>query len=171
MQYLKDAAAGIMPVDSGLSKLRGGINDSTSAKNDEEDQSVGDTDVVAGKLKQLGDDHKPKSPSHNFYTIRPLSSPEATDFSTPTVTSHTGITPLQLLQKSLDEGWIGMRVDLCEGDLLVKVQYWWRWERIAAGEEMESDVGGMGWRQCLHDIVYLGARDGKEWGGEVEIRE
>ncbi|KAF2828967.1 hypothetical protein CC86DRAFT_345399 [Ophiobolus disseminans] len=111
------------------------------------------------------------------YTIRPLHPTEATDFSLSTITSSIHLTPLQLLQKSRDEGWIGMRVDLWDegaatnDSLLVKVQYWWRKEEIQVGEEMEGDENGEGWRQCLHDIMYLGPKDGTEGEEGLEVRE
>jgi hypothetical protein len=108
-----------------------------------------------------------KGKGKGVYTIRPLHASEF-EFSTNEITAPIGFTPEELKQKAVQESWIGMRVDLWdEGDeedgLLVKVQYWWRFEanpeheRVMMGEEQ-----AMGWRQCLHDIVYLGLKDGTE---------
>jgi hypothetical protein len=111
----------------------------------------------------------------NLYTMRPLR-PGEVEFGTPDVTSHVGVTPSELVQKVKDEGWIGMRVDLwTEGvgneGLLVKVQYWWREEYVVPGEEVEGDEGVKGWRQCFHDIMYLGPRDGTQGEEGLEILE
>jgi len=111
------------------------------------------------------------------YTIRPLTSAEASDFSTQEVTAEIVLSPEELARKAREEGWVGMRVDLwdegvpIEGSLLVKVQYWWRWEDVAVGEGLEGDEEGMGWRQCLHDVVYIGERDGSEGEEGLEVRE
>lgn len=54
-----------------------------------------------------------------------------------------------------------MRVDLWDSDpkaLLVKVQYWWR---VEGGE----------WLQILHDILYIGPRDGTEGSSRDKILE
>ncbi|KAF1919949.1 hypothetical protein BDU57DRAFT_593651 [Ampelomyces quisqualis] len=107
--------------------------------------------------------------SKGVYTIRSLL-PAEFEFSTPDVTAHIKLTPAELEQQARDKKWVGMCVDLWDegpvGEgLLVKVQYWWREEDVVLGEERKEDVGGRGWRQCLHDIMYLGVRDGSE-GGE-----
>lgn len=45
--------------------------------------------------------------------------------------------------QAVNEGWIGMRVDMWDDSgLLVKVNYWWRKE-------------GNGWLQILHDILSI----------------
>jgi hypothetical protein len=111
----------------------------------------------------------------NLYTIRPLC-PAEFEFGTPAVTSHVGLTPSELAQRAKDENWVGMRVDLwTEGSasegLLVKVQYWWREETVAPGEEVDGDEKSKGWRQCFHDIMYLGPRDGAEGKEGLEILE
>ena len=67
-----------------------------------------------------------------------------------------------------------MRVDLWdeggeEDGLLVKVQYWWRFEEIP--EHERGDEQAMGWRQCLHDIMYLGPKDGTEGEDGLEVLE
>jgi len=95
-----------------------------------------------------------------YYTIRPLRDDEF-EFSTDEIVAAAGFeTAHQLKQKAQTESWVGMRVDLWSDDnpgMLVKVQYWWRRE---AGT----------WMQILHDIMYLGPRDGTE-GSEGEILE
>lgn len=99
-----------------------------------------------------------------FYTIHPIAIPSAS-FGTPESCLAINRTPSQLQQQAKDEGWIGMRVDLWDerdDGLLVKVQYWWR-------EEYEGD--GKVWRQCLHDIMYLGPRDGTEGDEGMEVLE
>lgn len=111
------------------------------------------------------------------YTIRPLASSEASDFGTAEVTSEVGMQPDELREKAEEESWVGMRVDLwdegapVEGSLFVKVQYWWRWEDVTAEEKLEGDEGKEGWRQCLHDIVYIGKKDGSEGEEGLEVRE
>ncbi|KAJ9143146.1 hypothetical protein NKR19_g6997 [Coniochaeta hoffmannii] len=86
-------------------------------------------------------------------TFRPLKRGEF-EFASDEVVSAIGSTPSDLKQKAEKEGWIGTRVDMWfpmgEGkEMLVKVQYWWRKE----GDE---------WVQILHDIMYMGPRDGTE---------
>lgn len=115
---------------------------------------------------------KPKPSSQSRYTIRPLRLPAELEFGSTEVTKSVGSTPEELVKRAEEEAWVGMRVDLWdegdEGGLCVKVNYWWREEEIRAGEEMVGDGGGKGWRQCFHDILYLGGREGwKPEGGEV----
>ncbi|KAK3343691.1 hypothetical protein B0T25DRAFT_521793 [Lasiosphaeria hispida] len=91
-------------------------------------------------------------------TIRPLTEDEFF-FESDEVTAPTGFTAAQLKQRAEAEGWVGMRVDLWvdadkEG-MLVKVKYWWKKQ-------------GEGWVQALHDITYMGPRDGTE-GTDGEI--
>jgi hypothetical protein len=153
VQYLKDAEKGKIPVED------------TS-----EGQSIVTTEEARDGTSATKSNTKPRS----FYTIRPLL-PSEFEFSTPDVTSAIHLTPSQLHRQAVAEAWIGMRVDLWdEGnvnkDLLVKVQYWWRKEEVAAEQEIEGDSEGKGWRQCLHDIMYLGPKDGTE-GKEGESRE
>jgi hypothetical protein len=98
-----------------------------------------------------------------LYTIHPISVRSAS-FGTPESCAAIDRTPLQLQQQAEDEAWIGIRVDLwdeSDDGLLVKVQYWWREE-----QENENKV----WRQCLHDIIYLGPRDRTE-GAKGEVLE
>ncbi|KAH8724918.1 hypothetical protein GQ44DRAFT_682411 [Phaeosphaeriaceae sp. PMI808] len=109
------------------------------------------------------------------YTIRPLH-PTEVEFGSSSATSALNCTPAQLLQKVNDESWVGMRVDLWDKGpsskgLLVKVQYWWRKETIESGEEMDGDAEGLGWRQCLHDIMYLGPKDGSEGSEGLPLLE
>jgi hypothetical protein len=152
VQYLKDAEMGKIPV--------------------EEPSTTQPNDTSEGRNNHSS--AQPKFKPRNFYTIRPLIASEF-EFSTPDITSAIKLTPAELHQQAVAEKWIGMRVDLWdEGKanegLLVKVQYWWRQEEVVVGEEMEGDGQGKGWRQCLHDIVYLGPRDGTE-GTEGDILE
>jgi hypothetical protein len=153
VQYLKDAEKGKIPVED------------TS-----EGQSIVTTEEARDDTSPASSNSKPRS----LYTIRPLL-PSEFEFSSPDITSAIHLIPSQLYQQAVAEAWIGMRVDLWdEGNvnegLLVKVQYWWRKEELTAGEEMEGDAEGKGWRQCLHDITYLGPRDGSE-GMEGEVQE
>ena len=112
--------------------------------------------------------------SKSVYTIRALH-PSEYNFGTDETCAPIGSTPEQLQEKAVKEEWAGMRVDLWgtgrDSDLLVKVQYWWRSEEIPAHEKMTDNTQKMGWRQCLHDIMYLGPKDGTEGTGEVEILE
>ncbi|KAK3692005.1 hypothetical protein B0T22DRAFT_416073 [Podospora appendiculata] len=96
-------------------------------------------------------------------TIRPLTDDEF-EFATDDVTAPAGFTSSALKRKAELEDWVGMRVDMWDGDdgtgstsggLLVKVQYWWRKE----GEE---------WVQILHDIMHMGPLEGTE-GSEGEL--
>lgn len=122
--------------------------------------------------------HRPESPKstkdRNLYTIRPLS-PSEFEFGTDEITAPIGSTVEQLKKKAVDEKWVGMRVDLwdegTEGGLLVKVQYWWRFEEILDGERVMDEKQAMGWRQCLHDIMYLGPKDGTQGAETLEVRE
>jgi hypothetical protein len=135
------------------------------------DAEKGDVPAVSddSATPSQGDVNPTKQKPRGNYTIRPLLPNEHT-FTDP---SAINLTSSQLHQQSNDEAWIGMRVDLWgmaagDGDLLVKVQYWWREEDVVKGEELEGDVAGKGWRQCAHDIMYLGPRDGSEGAvGEV----
>lgn len=117
-------------------------------------------DLIASPPSQA----KPKAKGK--YTIRPLQ-PSEFEFSTSEITSHINSTPEELERKAREEGWVGMRVDLWDeedGGMLVKVKYWWREEE---GEDDEEKT----WKQCLHDIMYLGPRDGTEGGDGLEVLE
>lgn len=105
------------------------------------------------------------TPKKSFYTIRPLTDGEI-EFGSEEPVVAAGFDSASALKLQAErEGWVGMRVDLWDDEgtgrdgetlgLLVKVQYWWR-------EEMGS------WTQILHDIMYLGSRDGTE-GSQGEI--
>jgi hypothetical protein len=92
-------------------------------------------------------------------TIRPLREDEF-EFKSNEIVAPIGFTCLGLKQKAEKEGWVGARVDLWfdvshDRGALVKVKYWWRKE----GDE---------WLQILHDIMYMGPRDGTE-GTDGEI--
>ncbi|EHK20849.1 uncharacterized protein TRIVIDRAFT_202469 [Trichoderma virens Gv29-8] len=117
---------------------------------------------LSSSSTEVGD----KPSKKGYYTIRPLREDEF-EFGTDEHVAPAGFATVgELKQKAKAEGWVGMRVDLWdeeegkegfEGTLLVKVQYWWR---------KEED----GWIQILHDIMYLGPRDGTE-GSEGEVLE
>jgi len=165
-----------VPVDSAVAEKAGG--EPAAEKNDvKEDGAVIANEVASEKGTKKSDESESDNRTGGVYTIRPLHASERLDFSTSAVTSSIDLTPSQLLQKSQDEGWIGMRVDLwdegaaAEESLLVKVQYWWRKEAVEPGEEVEGDEQGKGWRQCLHDIMYLGPKDGTEGEEGLEVRE
>ncbi|KAM0261528.1 hypothetical protein ACHAQJ_002211 [Trichoderma viride] len=107
-----------------------------------------------------------KQSKKGYYTIRPLRQDEF-EFGTDEQVAPAGFaTACELRQRAETEGWVGMRVDLWDvvvgkeeenEGTLVKVQYWWR---------KEED----GWIQILHDILYLGPRDGTE-GDQEEVLE
>jgi hypothetical protein len=103
--------------------------------------------------------------SRGVYTIRPLH-PHEHEFGADEITTPIGLTVEVLKKRAVQESWVGMRVDLWdEGEgngLLVKVQYWFRLEDIPAHERVMEKDQVMGWRQCLHDIMYLGPKDGTE---------
>ncbi|KAF1943020.1 hypothetical protein EJ02DRAFT_453741 [Clathrospora elynae] len=149
VQYLKDAAQGRVPVET-PSAVPICLN-------------VTSTPAKPAKGKAV-------------YTIRPLKASEF-DFSTDAITAPIGLNVEVLKQKAMQEKWVGMRVDLWdeggekEGGLLVKVQYWWRFEQVPEHERVLDETEGKGWRQCLHDIMYLGPRDGSEGGNGVKILE
>ncbi|KAI0611425.1 hypothetical protein TUN205_04334 [Pyrenophora tritici-repentis] len=110
----------------------------------------------------------------SLYTIRPLGSSEF-DFGTDEITRAIGLTILELKRKAVREEWVGMRVDLwdegTESDLLVKVQYWWRFKELSDGERIMDEKQSMGWRQCLHDIMYLGPKDGSQGADMLEVNK
>lgn len=175
VQYLKDAQDG-----QGPSKSATVESDGTAAL--VHDGQAFSTAAINGTVTWQSDGRIQEEPAatdkvRGVYTIRPLHPTERTDFSTLSVTSAINLTPAQLLQKSQDENWIGMRVDLwyegpaTEESLLVKVQYWWRKESVKPGEEVDGDERGMGWSQCLHDIMYLGWKDGTEGEEGLVVKE
>lgn len=92
-------------------------------------------------------------------TIRPLR-PDEVEFETDDVVAPVGKTSDELRQQAEKEGWVGTRVEMWfpvpdGSQMLCKVHYWWRKE-------------GNEWMQVLHDIMYMGPRDGSE-GMEGEI--
>ncbi|KAH8803051.1 hypothetical protein F5884DRAFT_739051 [Xylogone sp. PMI_703] len=116
---------------------------------------------LASSNADTGNDQSKK----NYYTIRPLREDEF-EFGTDEQVKPAGFaTASELKQKAEREGWVGMRVDLWDVEIvegkskgtLVKVQYWWRKE-------------GDDWIQILHDVVYLGPLDGTE-GSQGEVLE
>lgn len=123
-----------------------------------------DGDII-GALK--GED----SPRRSVYTIRPLQNIEV-EFGTNVTTTPIGKTVEELKDMAKLENWVGMRVDLwdegaADEGLLVKVQYWWRLEQVC-GSEQVTEIHRE-WRQCLHDILYIGSRDGTEGKLGLEI--
>lgn len=107
------------------------------------------------------------TPKKSFYTIRPLTTSEM-EFGSDETAVPAGFDSASAIKLQADrEGWVGMRVDLWDDEgtdsggerlgILVKVQYWWKEERGV-------------WSQILHDIMYLGSRDGTE-GSQGGIME
>jgi hypothetical protein len=106
----------------------------------------------------------PSTRSKSFYTIRPLTDGEK-EFGDDDTAVPAGFDSANSIKlRAEKEGWVGMRVDLWDDEgtdnrgkglgILVKVQYWWK-----------EDLPGE-WLQILHDIIYIGSRDGTEgtWG-------
>jgi hypothetical protein len=148
VQYLQDAQSGIIP----------GVDVS-------DDQAKSDIPDDQGILKT------PRA-GVDFYSIRPLR-PSEHEFGTDENTAPVHLTNEVLQRLAKEQQWIGMRVDLWNDEeaLLVKVQYWWRFERIRDGEDLEGDTEGYGWRQCMHDIIYLGPVDGIDSQTGLEVLE
>jgi hypothetical protein len=137
VQYLIDAQAGKIPgIDSSDDGAKSNV--------------PGDEGIL--KTPRAGKD---------FYSIRPLL-PSEYEFGSDENTAPIDLTNKELQRLAKEQQWVGMRVDLWDDEaaLLVKVQYWWRFERIREGDELEGDTDGHGWRQCMHDIMYLGPVDG-----------
>lgn len=148
MRYQKDADEGVLYFD--------GPSAAT-------EQVVKDTKVTSSTKK-----------SRLWYSIRPIPV-SCSSFGTKEGCAAVSTTPEELYRQAEEEGWVGVRVDLwdeSEEGVLVKVQYWWREEDVGKGEDVDGDKDGKGkgWRQCLHDILYLGVGDGSE-GIEGEVRE
>jgi hypothetical protein len=172
IQYSKDAQSGTLSLDN----TSQAVEENVTATNDANNQTENDG---ASNVKEQGDLETSKGAelAKLVYAIRPLL-PSDTPFSMSEATTlPIELTPSALKKRSKDEKWIGMRVYLwddgpADDSLLVKVQYWWRWEPVPMGEEMDGDADEHGWRQCLHDIITLGPKDGteKEDGFEVLSR-
>lgn len=149
VQYLRDAQQGKIPLDN------------TAIKTPKKSEVASHPTESASDIRSV-------------YTIRPLNAAEF-EFGTEAVTAPVGVTPGELKEKAEQEHWIGMRVDLWDeggaGTLLVKVQYWWRLE-AASNEERKLGVDqNRVWKQCLHDIMFLGPKDGTEGQDGLEILE
>lgn len=92
-----------------------------------------------------------------------------TDFGTMKELAPAGFDSVEdVKNKAKNEKWEGLRVNMWTQDendrgILVKVQYWWRMEPLG------SEDGT--WKQILHDILYLGPKDGTEKGGGGEVIE
>ncbi|RFN49030.1 hypothetical protein FIE12Z_6670 [Fusarium flagelliforme] len=105
-------------------------------------------------------DGENRGPPRSFYAVRPLNETEMSDFGTMEELQPAGFKSVEeVSKKAKDEKWEGLRVDMWTDDgdkrgILVKVQYWWRMEPLG------SKAGT--WKQILHDILYLGPRDGSE---------
>ncbi|KAK0624939.1 hypothetical protein B0T17DRAFT_639034 [Bombardia bombarda] len=98
-------------------------------------------------------------PKRSFCTIRPLTESEFEFGTDDGVVNGAGFgTVKELEERARREGWEGMRVDLWD-----EVQYWWRKEVDGDGEEEK-------WMQILHDIMYIGPRDGTEGTEGVFIK-
>ncbi|KAK7430692.1 hypothetical protein QQZ08_002736 [Neonectria magnoliae] len=101
----------------------------------------------------------------SHYTVLPLTADEAQDFGTAEHVRPAGFSSVAEVQdRSKAEHWVGIKVDMWDDDgydrgLLVRAKYWWK---LNAEDEQ--------WRQVLHDILYLGVRDGTEGkdGGVVK---
>lgn len=134
-------------------------------------------DLAGGETEGATDTKKPPhtkaqnistgQPKKSYYSIRPLEINEF-EFSTDAVVQPAGFSSAAEVKRiAKADGWVGLRVDLWDDEgvdelgnkkgILVKVQYWWR-------EENDE------WLQILHDIMYLGTRDGTE-GSEDEVVE
>jgi hypothetical protein len=106
-------------------------------------------------------------PPRSFYSMRPLTNIEMSDFGTIKELAPAGFKSIEEVRtKAKDEKWEGLRVNMWTEDgtnrgILVKVHYWWRME--PPGSENGT------WKQIFHDILYLGPKDGTERdaGGEV----
>lgn len=142
MQYLEDAQQGRVPLQRNV-------------------------DSESGASKE-----DPVSRDTAYYTIRALL-PSEHSFGSDAATAAIGLTSAALAARAEAEGWVGMRVDLwdegSEDGLLVKVQYWWRLEVVGEEGDVGEEQDGKVWKQCLHDIMYLGLRDGTEGREGVEI--
>ncbi|KAK6541854.1 hypothetical protein TWF694_007632 [Orbilia ellipsospora] len=81
--------------------------------------------------------------------------------------------PEEFRDRIVPEKWEGRRVVMWdpkgagkgitnlvgEGRRVVVVNYWWRMEKVP--EDGDDEDGEGRWRQCLHDILYIGAEG--EW--------
>lgn len=155
VQYLIDAQQGNVPVETSASPPT---------------EASGNSEVTNTRTE-----FRSKAKGRDVYTIRPLKLSEY-DFGVDDITAPIGLTVEELERIAKQEKWIGMRVDLWneggdEGGLLVKVQYWWRQEKVPDSEQIIDGAPELGWRQCLHDIMYLGPKDGTEGGDGQEILE
>lgn len=178
VQYLKDAQGDKVPGTSTSSTTKNGTSPiiaNSRAKAQTRDETRQTATLNEGNERPRHEDTRLKPKPRSVYTIRPLH-PSEHEFGSNTITAPVGFKPTALQTKAKDEGWIGMRVDLwSEGgtgsSLLVKVQYWWRREPVKPGEEIQGDSHGFGWRQCLHDIMYLGPKDGSEGEEGLQVLE
>ena len=130
---------------------------------DWETKNQGGDAAASTKVEDGADVFKSSGAVKGYYTIRPLSLEEENEVLALEVVEPLGLSPVELGELHMREGWVGMRVDLWDDDghgkgRLIKVKYWWRYEE------------GTGWVQCLHDIMSIGERDGSEGSGG-EVRE
>ncbi len=154
VQYLRDAQQGKIPVDTPVST------------------SAGISDLSDGHTMEPEPTKPTKSKS--VYTIRALA-PSEFEFGSDDIVAPIRLTTVQLKSKAVQEKWIGMRVNLweegVEQGLLVKVQYWWRLEEILGHKRIRGELPGTGWRQCLHDIIFLGPKNGTENEDGLDVLE
>lgn len=116
--------------------------------------------MVERILQEAGAQPDPSATKTSYYTVRPTNSEETLDFGSSEHVIPAGLaTPDQVRNQAIREGWVGIKVNMWEDDghgqgLLVKVKYWYRLESLEKDRRI--------WRQCLHDILYIGPRDGSE---------
>lgn len=121
-------------------------------------------EMVERILREAGWDFKgteATTTKASYYTVRPLTGDEANEFGDARHVIPAGFSSVEELQaRAKAESWTGLRVNMWTDDggergLLVKVKYWWRLENV-------EDGGDSAWKQVLHDILYLGPRNGTE---------
>ncbi|KPM44564.1 hypothetical protein AK830_g2036 [Neonectria ditissima] len=118
----------------------------------------------AGHL--AADEEIGSAPRTGYYTVLPLTDDEAQDFGTEKYVRPAGFASVAEVQsRAKAENWAGIKVDMWDDDgrdrgLLVRAKYWWKRDEVA-GE----------WRQVLHDILYLGVRDGTEGAGGGVVKK
>ena len=153
VQYLRDAQQGKIPIDAPASS-------STCISGRSDCYATGSRATTRAKERSV-------------YTIRPLR-PGEFGFGSDDITAPVGLTVEQMKSRAIQEGWVGMRVNLWDEGregLLVKVQYWWRLRETANNKRLAGDHSGTDWDQCLHDIMFLGPKDGTENEEELELLE
>ncbi|KAF4980218.1 hypothetical protein FZEAL_3729 [Fusarium zealandicum] len=98
----------------------------------------------------------------SYYSVRLFTESEANEFGTADVVIPAGFTSVQELKtRAKEDDWQGLMINMWTDDghgrgLLVKVKYWWHLD-----QRIGDDDDGV-WKQVLHDILYLGPRDGTD---------